>query len=93
MFDWTARLLDEDRRICDYEQGTEPSFDHLLCGDALFHAVELSRLRNARRNGPELSGFTRLHSIARGSGAQILLRDPNWNVGDGTIRCAVVAVV
>src|SRR5437764_176016 len=34
-----------------------------------------------------------MHPIARRSCAQILLRDPNWNVGDGAIRCAVVAVV
>src|SRR6266496_2762231 len=86
MFYWTARLLDEDRRICDYEQGAKPSFHHLSCGDALFHAPELSRLRNARRARAELSSLTRLHSIAGGSGAQILLGDPNWNAGDGAIR-------
>src|SRR5438876_5090275 len=34
-----------------------------------------------------------MHPIARRSCAQILRRDPNWNVGDGAIRCAVVAVV
>src|SRR6266511_6158377 len=86
MFYWTARLLDEDRRICDYQQGAKPSFQHLSCGDALLHAPELSRLRNARRTRAELSSVTRMHSVARGSRPQILLRDPNRHACDGAIK-------
>ena len=76
-------------RLRNYEQRTKPSFHHLPCGDALFHAPELSRLRNARRDRAELSSVTRMHSITRGSCPQVLLRDPNRNACDGAIiiRC------
>src|SRR6266540_3303461 len=86
MFYRTRGLLHTHRRLRNYQQGAKSSFHHLSCGDALFHAPELSRLRNARRARAELSSLTRLHSIAGGSGAQILLGDPNWNAGDGAIR-------
>ena len=73
-------------RFRNYQQGAKPSFHHLSCGDALLHAPELSRLRNARRDRAELSSVTRMHSVARGSCPQILLRDPNRHACDGAIK-------
>src|ERR1044072_1256307 len=86
MFDWPPGLLHTQRGFRDYQQGAKPSFQHLSCGDALFHAPELSRLRNACRARAELSSIARMHSVARGSCPQILLRDPNRHACDGAIK-------
>src|SRR5437762_7597329 len=88
MFDWTARLLDENRRVRNHEQGTKSSVHSLPRRDALFHAPELSRLRNACWGCAELSSIARLHSIAGGSCSQILFRGPNWDACDGAIARA-----
>src|SRR5262245_17417269 len=75
MLDWPGGLLNEAWRVCHHQQGTQPSFHDLPRRDALFHAPELSRFWNARWLRAELSGITRLHSVTRRYGAQILLRN------------------
>src|SRR5436309_2122957 len=90
MFDWTARLLDENRRLRNHEQGAKSSVHPLPRRDALLHAPELSRLRNACWGGAELSSIARLHSIAGGSCSQILFRDSNWYACDGAIARGLI---
>ena len=68
-------LLDEAGRVCDHQQGTEPSFHDLPRRDAVFHAPELSRFWNACWLCAEPSGVARLHPVAGRYCAQILLRN------------------
>src|ERR1044072_9273325 len=93
MFDWPPGLLHTQRGFRDYQQGAKPSFQHLSCGDALLHAPELSRLRNACRARAELSSIAWMHSVARGSCPQILLRNPDRHACDRAIRRAASLMV
>src|SRR5262249_54562841 len=80
-----AGLFDEERRICDYQQRAEPSFHDLSCRDAIFHATELSRFWNARRLRRRSPSIPRMHPIAGGRRAEILLRNSSRHGCDRAI--------
>src|SRR6476661_9427674 len=85
-------LLDEAGRVCDHQQGTQPSFHHLPRRDAIFHAPELSRFWNARWLCAELSGISRLHPVASRYRTQILLRNSSRHTCDRAITRLLVCL-
>src|SRR5262249_16364581 len=85
LLDWAGGLPPRTWRNCGDPSKKEPTVHDLPRRDAVFHAPELSRFWNARWLRAELSGITRLHSLAGRYGTQILLRNSSRDTRDRAI--------
>src|SRR4029453_18568631 len=81
----TGRLFDEKGSVRDNGQKSEPPFLDLPRGDAVLHASQLSRFRDACRVCVKPSGLTRLYSAPLRCRSQIFLRDPDRDARDSKI--------